>query len=219
MMEKKRISSKKLKVYGYLTLALICSILLFLSINLYIVYSTNSLVYTNSKDIPQKDFCLLLGARPGSYAMDFRISATLELYKAGKVKHILVSGDNGIDSYNEPKDISRELIRNGIPKENITLDYAGFRTLDSVYRAQHVFDIDELIIVTQEFHANRALYLAQKHSINSLAFIAKPTISREFNQFRECFARVRAFLDISLGVKPKFPGPPEPITQFSSFYK
>ena len=87
--------------------------------------------------------------------MDYRIDAAYDLYSNGKVRHILISGDNSRQFYNEPEEICAELIRRGVPREAMTLDYAGFRTYDSVYRALHVFGVKDMVIVTQNFHAAR----------------------------------------------------------------
>lgn len=138
----------------------------------------------------------------------YRIDATVKLFKNGKIEVVLVSGDNGDKSYNEPEDFKNALIHAGIPEDKIYLDFAGFRTLDSVVRAKEVFGQDSITIISQKFHNERAIYLAEHHGINAIGFNAKD-LSRKNGlktRIREYFARTKVFIDILLGVKPKFLG-------------
>ncbi|HLW29880.1 MAG TPA: ElyC/SanA/YdcF family protein [Brumimicrobium sp.] len=138
----------------------------------------------------------------------YRIEAVVELYKSGKIDFILVSGDNSTKYYNEPGEFKKELIKNGIPDEKIFLDYAGFRTLDSVVRAKKVFGQHSITIISQKFHNERAVYLAKNKGINAIGYNAKD-VSRNYGfktQIREYFARSKAILDVLFGVDPKFLG-------------
>lgn len=138
----------------------------------------------------------------------YRIEATVALYKAGKIDFVLVSGDNSTSSYDEPTDFKNELIKKGIPEHKIFLDYAGFRTLDSVIRAKEIFGQEKITIISQEFHNERAIYLAGKNDIEAIGFNAAD-VSRRYGmkvQIREYLARTKVFLDILFGVKPKFLG-------------
>lgn len=138
----------------------------------------------------------------------YRIEAVVELYKSGKIDFILVSGDNSTKYYNEPEEFKKELIKNGIPDEKIFLDYAGFRTLDSVVRAKKVFGQHSITIISQKFHNERAVYLAKNKGINAIGYNAKD-VSRNYGfktQIREYFARSKAILDVLFGVDPKFLG-------------
>lgn len=141
--------------------------------------------------------------------------AAADLYKMGKVKHILVSGDNHVENYNEARDMLNTLISLGVPKSAITLDYAGFRTLDSVVRCKEVFGVTHVTIISQQFHTERALYLARTHGIEAIAYTAKdPDYNKQIGKMvlvREKFARLKAILDVILGTKPKFLGKKEPI--------
>lgn len=143
-----------------------------------------------------------------------RIEAATTLYQAGKIKKILVSGDNAAISYNEPKAMQIALLDKGIPKEDIVLDYAGFRTLDSVIRARDVFGQNDLIIISQEFHIKRAVYIARTLGIDAQGFIAQG-VSMTFNartQVREILARTQAWTDVHiLNRQPKFLGEKEEI--------
>lgn len=143
-----------------------------------------------------------------------RIEAATKLYQAGKIKKILVSGDNAEVSYNEPKAMQIALLDKGIPKEDIVLDYAGFRTLDSVIRARDVFGQNDLIIISQEFHIKRAVYIARTLGIDAQGFVADG-VSMTFNartQVREILARTQAWMDVHiLNRQPKFLGEKEEI--------
>lgn len=138
----------------------------------------------------------------------YRIDATVDLFKTGKIDYVLVSGDNSSENYDEPTDFKNELIKRGIPENRIYLDYAGFRTLDSVVRAKKNFGQDNITIISQQFHNERAIYLAEKHGINAIGFNAKD-IDGKYGikvKLREFLARTKAFLDIIFKVEPKFYG-------------
>ncbi|WP_299781525.1 ElyC/SanA/YdcF family protein [uncultured Formosa sp.] len=139
---------------------------------------------------------------------EYRINATVKLFKNGKIDFILISGDNGNKNYNEPTDFKDTLIERGIPENKIVLDYAGFRTLDSVVRAKEIFGQTEIIIISQKFHNERAIYLAEKKGIKAIGYNAKDVSARYGIkvQLREYLARTKVFLDILLGVEPKFLG-------------
>ena len=154
-------------------------------VNFYIVATSSSAIYDAADKIPDAQVGLILGAAPYSEAVENRVAAAVELYKLSKVKHFIISGDNSRKTYNEPEAIKNLLISAGVPSGIITLDYAGFRTLDSVYRAKYVFGVDNLIIVTQKFHSSRAQYLAGSLDIKSTVFVAERTSAYEYNKFRE----------------------------------
>ena len=138
----------------------------------------------------------------------YRIQAVLKLYNSGKIDFILISGDNGRDNYDEPTDFKEELIKKGIPESKIYLDYAGFRTLDSVIRAKEIFGQTEITIISQEFHNERAIYLAEKNGLKAVGFNAKDVSGKNGikTNLREYLARTKVFLDIIFQVKPKFLG-------------
>jgi SanA protein len=121
-----------------------------------------------------------------------------------------VSGDNDTRGYDEPTDMKRALIQDGVPADKVYCDYAGFRSLDSIVRAKKVFGQERVTIVSQRFHNERCLYLAQSSGLDAVAFNAAG-IRFEWalkTYIREAFARVKAVLDVNLlGVGPKFLGP------------
>lgn len=144
----------------------------------------------------------------------YRVDAAAELYHAGIVRHLIVSGDNSREDYDEPTDMKDALVAKGIPPGRIHCDYAGFRTLDSVIRAREIFQQDRIIVVSQEFHAQRAVYIALHHGIDATGFAARDVTSSGGvrTRLRENLARVKAVLDLHLlRTSPKFLGDPVPL--------
>ncbi|APQ17875.1 SanA/YdcF family protein [Maribacter hydrothermalis] len=182
--------------------------------NIVISNTTAGKTYSDISIIPSKRVGLVLGTSnrltSGSANPYYtnRINATIALYKAGKIKFILVSGDNGSIYYNEPNTIKKDLINAGIPDEVIFLDYAGFRTLDSMVRAKYIFGLDEVTVISQKFHNERAIYIAQSKGLNAIGFNAQdiPTSEGLKVQIREYLARVKVFIDMLLNTQPKFYG-------------
>lgn len=175
--------------------------------------ATKNKTFSKTSEIKKNRVGLVLGTskyyKGGGLNLYFknRIDATVELFNANKIDYILVSGDNSTMSYNEPMNFKKELLKRGIPEEVIFLDYAGFRTLDSVIRAKEVFGQVEVTIISQQFHNERAIYIAQKHGMNAVGFNADSKGAYGLRmKFREYFARTRAFLDILIGTEPKFYG-------------
>jgi SanA protein len=188
--------------------------------NYYIIKSTRSQIYSDINKIPKNDVAILLGAgkllRNGKENLFFkyRIEAAVELFRAGKIKHIIVSGDNHNKEYDEATDMRNELIASGVPDSCITLDYAGFRTHDSMVRCLKIFGQKNITVISQEFHNERAIFIANYYNMNAIAFNAKdvPTFSIR-NLFREYFAKLRAILDLYVfHTQPKFLGKEEIIT-------
>jgi SanA protein len=173
-------------------------------------------MHRSLETLPETPVALVLGCSPRSahggpnFFFTTRITAAAALYKAGKVRALIVSGDNGSRHYDEPTAMKEALIAAGVPEDRIHCDYAGFRTLDSVVRANAVFGQHRFIIVSQQFHNERALFLARRHGLDAIAFNAQD-VSREIaplTYIREYFARVQAVLDtILLQRQPKFLGP------------
>jgi len=130
----------------------------------------------------------------------------------------LISGDHGTSEYDEVNTIKDYLIEHGIDGADIFTDHAGFDTYDSIYRAKDIFEVESMIIVTQEFHLPRAIYIANALNIENIGAVAdkRDYRDKERNQMRESIARVKAFLNINLKAKPKFLGGKIPITGESS---
>lgn len=160
--------------------------------------------------IPNRRVGLVLGCPkriPGGWLNPFfenRIAAAAELYHRRKVDFLVVSGDNHIQSYDEPKDMKNALVEAGVPKDRIYLDYAGLRTLDSVVRVKEIFGQDKVTIISQHFHNQRAIFLANHHGIDAIGFDA-PDVEREYalkTLLREQLAKVKAVLDVYVLHKP-----------------
>jgi SanA protein len=182
----------------------------------HITMLTQNRIFTDIKTVPHRPVALLLGTSKYAHRRVnlfylHRIEAATKLFFSGAVRAILVSGDNAQRAYNEPAMIKRDLVRRGVPADFITLDYAGFRTLDSVVRAKAVFGQDALIVVSQRFHCERAIYLGDALGVNLIGFAVKDVSGPNATKIRrrEVFARAKAFLDIHiLSAQPKFLGKP-----------
>ena len=138
-----------------------------------------------------------------------RIDAAAELYKAGKVDCLIVSGDNHVKGYDEPSDMKESLAKAGVPADRIVCDYAGFRTLDTVVRAKKVFGLDSFIIVSQPDHVRRAVFTARGFGCDAYGYAAKDVNGRYSikTTIREQLAKIAAVLDVILRRSPKFLGP------------
>jgi SanA protein len=185
----------------------------------YISQSTQNRIYSNIDQIPEKPVALLLGTskyyqgRINLY-YEYRIRAAVELFEKGKVRAILVSGDNSMPDYNEPLEMKQDLVSRGVPAEYIAPDYAGFRTLDSIVRAKQVFGQTALIIVSQEFHCQRAIFIADRYKISAIGYAATdmPLQGGIRVRLREVIARFVAVLDITIfNRQPKYLGVRETI--------
>ena len=140
-----------------------------------------------------------------------RIDAAAELYKAGKVDCLIVSGDNHVKGYDEPSDMKESLINAGVPADRIVCDYAGFRTLDTVVRVKKVFGLDSFIIVSQPDHVRRAVFTARGFGCDAYGYAAKDVNGRYSikTTIREQLAKIAAVADVILRRSPKFLGPRE----------
>jgi SanA protein len=175
---------------------------------------TEKQIFNSTVSIPENKVGLLLGTskylRSGRLNQYFenRITATETLFKAGKIRNVVVSGDNSHKDYNEPLEMKNELILRGVPENRIYLDYAGFRTFDSVYRMKEIFGQTSFTIISQEFHNQRAIYIANCLQMNVIGYNAKDVDAYNGfkTQLREKFARVKVFIDFMFNKKPKFLG-------------
>lgn len=205
------------RLFLYAACLALLALLATAAINWWIVRSGESSTFTDIANLPANDVGLVLGASArvgGGFAnphFQARVTAAAKLYQAGKLKHLLLSGDNHVKGYDEPSDMKEALIKLGVPETAMTLDYAGFRTLDSVVRAKSVFGQSKLTIITDDFHVHRALFLCRAYGIEATAFSSEP-IPLEFSastRTRERLARVKAWLDVYvLRTQPKFYGEP-----------
>lgn len=188
--------------------------------NMVVAHNAKNRIYTSICSAPRNKVALLLGTsplnrlgRPNSYFTN-RIKTASDLYHAHKIDYIIASGDNRTRQYDEPTAMRNALMAHGVPKNRIILDFAGFRTLDSVVRAKEVFGCDSLTIVSQADHIARALYLAKANGIEAVAVPAPLRAglrTRIRLTLREWLARDKMMLDIWFGKKPHFLGEKIPI--------
>ncbi len=187
--------------------------------DLIMAYSASSRLYFEVNKTPHIPVAIVLGTSKyaqGSVNLYYqaRINAAVDLYQAGKIQGILVSGDNATSQYDEPTMMQKDLIKSGIPAEYITMDYAGFRTLDSIVRAQKVFGLNEILIISQRFHCERALYISDAGGIKAVGFCAEdvPITQSLKIRSREVLARAMAFIDVNIvDRQPKFLGKREQV--------
>jgi SanA protein len=203
---------KKILKFTGITLVLIL-IAIYVS-NRLVKHTAKTKLYSTTNTIPFNKVGLLLGTGKNlsngnlNLYYKYRIDATLELFNAGKINYILISGDNSRTTYDEPTEMKNDLILKGIPEDKIILDYAGFRTLDSVVRSQIIFGLEHVTVISQEFHNERAIFIAKNKGMQAIGFNAKSVSARYGfkTQLREKLARVKMMLDLVFGKKPKFLG-------------
>ena len=167
--------------------------------------------------VPKAQMAMILGAailKSGdlSPVLEDRASKAIELYRAGKVKKILVTGSNATTDYNEVNPVRDYLLENKIPAGDIFLDHAGFDTYSSMYRARDVFLADSMIVVSQSFHLPRAIFIARALGVEAYGMSADSGNYLAWNYVREVFADVKAVFNIVLEREPKYLGKTVPIT-------
>jgi SanA protein len=175
------------------------------------------LLHSRVTEMPENKVGLVLGTSKNAPSggpnpfFEARMDAAAELFRARKVQDLIVSGDNSTREYNEPADMRDALVARGVPRDRIFLDYAGFRTLDSVVRARAIFGQQRMTIISQAFHNERAVFIARRRGIEAVGFSARDVGGAVGARvgFREVLARVQVVLDLYvLDTQPKFYGPP-----------
>ena len=177
--------------------------------------------YDDVMEVPEHEYGLLLATSPitpgGSrnFYFDNRITSAVELYKVGKVKRIIASGGDyiqdagNVNGCDEPKAIRDSLIKKGVPDSCIILDYDGIRTLNSIVKVKYVYGVDSVVIISQLFHNERAIWQADHYELNAVGYNAAHShilANRVKNIVREFFARVKLMVDMAFGVEPQFDG-------------
>lgn len=193
----------KLLIKGGIVVTFVGAMVVLLS-NWWVVYNTRDQIYFDINELPSNDVGLVLGTskfvRSGKENLFFRyrMEATARLWKEGKVKYLILSGNNDSEYYNEPVDMQRALVKLGVPASVMTLDYAGYRTFDSVVRCKDVFNQEKITIISQNFHNARALYIGNHEGIEAIAFAAQdvPDGYSLRTLVREYLARPYALLDV-----------------------
>ncbi len=179
----------------------------------------SSFVVSNPKQLPQADVILVPGARiyagEVSGILAQRLDAAIEVLRAGRSRKILVSGDYSSRYYDEARAMQKYLVRRDVEADAVVLDHAGFSTYDSVWRAKNVFGIQSMIIVSQDFHLPRALFIAHELGLEAVGFSAsRVPLSPEQSfrsEWREPLARMKALYDILRKAQPAFTGSGLPI--------
>jgi SanA protein len=172
-------------------------------------------IFSDTASIPFNKVGLLLGTgkfmENGSLNpfYEYRIEAAAALMKSGKIKDLVISGDNSRKDYNEPEMMKQDLIKEGIDSNLIYLDYAGFRTFDSIVRLREIFSQTSVTVISQPFHNERAIFIAGKEDIHAIGYNARDVAGKPGIriQLREKLARVKVFLDMLTHKKPRYLGP------------
>ncbi len=202
------------------TLIIIAGVPLLIAIGLdrWISWKTAPFIYEDLKSLPHRQVGVVLGTakyfRTGGINQYYlyRMQGALNVYNSGKVNYLLLSGDNAQQSYNEPVTMRRDLLAHGMPSSDIWLDFAGFRTLDSIIRTRKVFDTNDFTIITQRFHCERALFIAMNMGIQAQCYAVPSPKNMLSIRLREIVARLGALTDLYiLKREPRFLGPMIPI--------
>ncbi len=201
------------KIFKYSFIIAIIGLLFIFVLDYYIQKTTSKYIYSTSNNIPNCYTALVLGAKvynDGSLSgiLRDRVNTALELYKVGKIKRFLLSGDHGREDYDEVNQMKIYLQNKGVKEVDIFLDHAGFDTYNSAYRAKHIFLVNDVIIISQGFHIKRAVYIARKLGLDAYGIKADKrsySIARKM-VIREKLANVKAFFELLSNKKPTYLG-------------
>ena len=208
------------KIFKILIVIAIISIILVLSINFYVVgIAKNKMIKDNDYSLLKDVDCILIlgagiwGDKPSPMLQD-RLDEGIKLYNEGIAPKIIMSGDHGREEYDEVNIMKEYAIEQGVPSEDIFMDHAGFSTYESIYRAKEIFDADNIVIVTQEYHLYRALYIADKLNINAYGVNSDPRkySGQTFRELREILARNKDFINCIIKPEPTYLGESIPVS-------
>ncbi|MGJ1417210.1 ElyC/SanA/YdcF family protein [Sphingobacterium thalpophilum] len=217
---------KKIKRF-FLVVVVLCVVALVVVVitNNNVRAKTDSAIFTELKDVPRTKVAIIFGAgingdQPSRYLKD-RLDAGISLYKNHKVDKILLSGDNGRDEYDELSVMKLYCQKNGIDTAKIYIDYAGFDSYSTMYRAKYIFNVDTAILVSQKYHLNRCVYLGDKLAIKSFGYSADRGAypGYKYYAFREKLSVTKAVLDIMRNRKPKYLGKQVDVNGKSNYTK
>lgn len=194
---------------GVLVLILIANAIVLLYARPYIV--------SDMEDLSPAQAVIILGAgvsKDGTLSpvLKERVDTAVVVYKKGLVEKILMSGDNSSKNYNEVSPVHQYLLDSGVPVEDIFLDYAGFDSYDTMYRAKSIFGVESAVIVTQTFHLSRSLFIANNLGIKAEGIHPPADKSTWHNYLREMLSVVKAVYDVSFKSDPTYLGEEIPIT-------
>ena len=208
------------KIFKILIVIAIISIILVLSINFYVIgIAKNKMIKDNDYSLLKDVDCILIlgagiwGDKPSPMLQD-RLDEGIKLYNEGIAPKIIMSGDHGREEYDEVNIMKEYAIEQGVPSEDIFMDHAGFSTYESIYRAKEIFDADNIVIVTQEYHLYRALYIADKLNINAYGVNSDPRkySGQTFRELREILARNKDFINCIIKPEPTYLGESIPVS-------
>nr|WP_294926030.1 ElyC/SanA/YdcF family protein [uncultured Flavobacterium sp.] len=212
----------------YFKIALYVSIILLIlivAVNSHVKSSTKRDIHYSLRKFPKNDVGIIFGAgingdQPSKYLKD-RLDAGIFLYKAKRINKILLSGDNGSNEYDELTVMKNYCFKHGVDTTKIFIDYAGFDTYSTMYRAKHIFKIKKATLISQKYHLNRAVYIGQKLGIKSAGYSAN---KGEYNGykyvcFREYLSTFKSFFDVLRNREPHFSGNPIDINGVSNYSK
>ncbi|SEO53314.1 SanA protein [Flavobacterium sp. CF108] len=203
----------------------IIGLIAIVSVNYYVRSSTKNKIYYTVKKFPKNDVGIIFGAgingdQPSKYLKD-RLDAGILLYKMKRINKILLSGDNGRDEYDELTVMKNYCYNHGVDTTKIFVDYAGFDTYSTMYRAKHIFKIKKATLISQEYHLNRAIYIGQKLGIKSAGYSANNGEYHGYKYvcFREYGSIFKSFFDVLRDREPRFLGNPININGLSNYSK
>ncbi|TDW47036.1 SanA protein [Flavobacterium sp. 270] len=213
---------KYFKILLYLSIA---GLIMIISVNYYVKSSTKKYIHHSLKKFPKNDVGIIFGAgingnQPSKYLKD-RLDAGILLYKAKRINKILLSGDNGREEYDELTVMKNYCYRNGVDTTHIFIDYAGFDTYSTMYRAKYIFKIKKATLISQEYHLNRALYIGRSLGIKSAGYSANKGEYKGYKYvtFREYLSTFKSFIDVFRNREPHFLGNPINIDGPSNYSK
>jgi len=208
----------------FLCLALL-GLIAVVSVNYYVKSSTKKHIHYSLKRFPKNDVGIIFGAgikgnQPSKFLKD-RLDAGILLYKAKRINKILLSGDNGREEYDELTVMKNYCFNHGVDTTKIFIDYAGFDTYSTMYRAKHIFNIRKATLISQEYHLNRAIYIGQKLGIKSIGYSANKGeyLGYKYVTFREYGSVFKSFFDVLRNREPHFLGTPIDINGASNYSK
>jgi len=209
-----RLKNKKI-IFKWIKWLFLFAFLIIGASNILVELRTSGLLYSDIDSVPENKVGLLLGTSKymigggNNPYYEYRLEACAELFKSGKIKFIIVSGDNRKANYNEPAQMRDDLIKLGVKPKCIILDYAGLRTLDSVVRSKEIFGQSSITIISQPFHIKRAIFIANAKGINAIGYNARD-VDAFYGlkvQIREIFARVKLMIDLYIiNKQPRYLG-------------
>lgn len=223
---KSNLTKNKLKKYFKILLYLaIIGLFAVVSVNYYVKSSTKKHIYNSLKRFPKNDVGIIFGAgingdQPSKYLKD-RLDAGILLWKAKRINKILLSGDNGREEYDELTVMKNYCFNHGVDTTKIFIDYAGFDTYSTMYRAKHIFKIKKATLISQKYHLNRAIYIGQKLGIKSVGYSANSGeyLGYQYVTFREYGSIFKSFFDVLRNREPRFLGNQIDINGVSNYSK